>query len=121
MPGLISANEWIGIGIIALVIVGGLILLNQITKPYDVKDEEEFERRRKQSAGMMVAGMKGLQEILDPSAKKAVEVQQDLRRGIYDDQEEADDPPEAGAEADAKARGTNPTDSDGVAKSDNLI
>ena len=40
-----SAESWIGIGIIALVIVGGLILLNQITKPYDVKDEEEFQKR----------------------------------------------------------------------------
>ena len=92
-----SAIDWIGLGIIALVIIGGLLLVNQITKPYDVKDEDEFERRRKQSAGMMVAGLKGLQQMLDPSAKKAVEVQQDLRRGIYDDREEADDPPEAGA------------------------
>lgn len=99
-----STSDWIGLGVIALVIVGVLILLNQVTKPYDVKDEEEFERRRKQSAGMMVAGLKGLQQMLDPSAKKAVEVQQDLRRGIYDDQEEADDPPEAGAEAQARKK-----------------
>jgi hypothetical protein len=91
------ASEWIRLGIIALLIAGGLLLLNHITKPYDVKDEEEFEKRRKQSAGMMVAGLKGLQQMLDPSAKKAVEVQQDLRRGIYDDKEEADDPPEAGS------------------------
>ena len=93
------ASEWIGLGIIALVIIGGLLLLNQITKPYDVKTEEEFQKRRKESAGMMVAGLKGLQGILDPAEKKAAEVQQDLRRGIYDDKEEADDPPEAGAEA----------------------
>ena len=91
-----SAESWIGIGIIALVVIGGLLLLNHITKPYDVKTEEEFEKRRKESAGMMVAGMKGLQGILDPAEKKAAEVQQDLRRGIYDDKEEADDPPEAG-------------------------
>ena len=83
-----------------VVIVGMLALLNQISKPYDVKDDEEFEKRRKQSAGMMVAGMKGLQQMLDPSAKKAVEVQQDLRRGIYDDKEEADDPPEGGGRQD---------------------
>lgn len=101
-----SLSDWIGIGVIAVVIVGVLILLNQITKPYDVKDEEEFERRRKQSAGMMVAGLKGLQQMLDPSAKKAVEVQQDLRRGVYDDKEEADDPPEAGAEA--REQGSSP-------------
>jgi hypothetical protein len=94
-----STSDWIGIGVIALVIVGVLILLNQITKPYDVKTEEEFEKRRKESAGMMVAGLKGLQGILDPAEKKAAIVQQDLQRGLYDDHEEADDPPEAGAEA----------------------
>ena len=109
---MMQASDWIGIGVIVLVIIGGLLLLNQITRPYDVKDEEEFERRRKQSAGMMVAGLKGLQQMLDPSAKKAVEVQQDLRRGIYDDKEEADDPPEAGAEADARARANSSTVTD---------
>jgi len=91
-----TTTDWIWIAVITVVIVGLLIMLNHITKPYDVKTDEEFEKRRKQSAGMMVAGMKGLQQILDPSAKKAVEVQQDLKRGIYDDKEEADDPPEAG-------------------------
>jgi len=91
-----TTTDWIWIAIIGVVIVGLLIMLNHITKPYDVKTDEEFEKRRKQSAGMMVAGMKGLQQILDPSAKKAVEVQQDLKRGLYDDKEEADDPPEAG-------------------------
>ena len=91
-----NTTDWIWIGIVAVVIVGLLIMLNHITKPYDVNTDEEFEKRRKQSAGMMVAGMKGLQQILDPSAKKAVEVQQDLKRGIYDDKEEADDPPHAG-------------------------
>jgi hypothetical protein len=95
----VSAGDWIGIGIIALVVVGGLLLLNQITKPYDVDSEDEFERRRKEGAGLLTAGLMGLQQILDPGAKKAVEVQQDLRRGIYDDEEEPDDPPEAGADA----------------------
>jgi hypothetical protein len=93
----VSAGDWIGIGIIALVVVGGLLLLNQITKPYDVKNEEEFQRRRRE--GGRATGLMGLQQILDPAAKKAVEVQQDLRRGIYDDEEEPDDPPEAGADA----------------------
>jgi len=102
-----SASDWIGIGVVALVIVGGLLLLNQITKPYDVKNEEEFQRRRKEGAGLLNAAMLGLQQTLDPSAKKAVEVQQDLRRGIYDDKEEADDPPEAGE--DARKRGSVPT------------
>jgi hypothetical protein len=99
-----SATDGIWIGIVAVAIVGLLVLLNRITKPYNVKTEEEFEKRRKESAGMMVAGMKGLQQILDPSAKKAVEVQQDLRRGIYDDKEEADDPPEGGGRQNEQAK-----------------
>jgi hypothetical protein len=95
-----SGSEWIGIGIIALVIVGGLLLLNHITKPYDVKDEQEFQRRRRE--GGRATGLMGLQGILDPAFKKSVEVQQDLRHGIYDDEEEPDDPPEAGADARTK-------------------
>jgi hypothetical protein len=90
-----SAHDWIGVGIVAVVIVGALLLLNQITKPYNVKTEEEFQQKRKEG-GLLSAGMMGLQQMLDPSAKKAVEVQQDLKRGIYDDKEEADDPPKAG-------------------------
>ena len=89
-----SAHDLIGLGIIALLVVGGLLLLNQITKPYDVKDEEEFQRRRRE--GGRATGLMGLQGILDPAVKKSVEVQQDLRQGIYDDKEEPDDPPEAG-------------------------
>src|SRR5437660_5723573 len=96
------AADWIGLAVIALVVVGGLLLLNQVTKPYDVRDEEEFQRRRKQ--GGRATGLMGLQQILDPAAKKAVEVQQDLRRGIYDDEEEPDDPPEPGADAREKQK-----------------
>ena len=92
-----NASNWIGLGIIVLVVLGAVLLLAQITKPYDVKTEEEFQRRKK--LGARTAGLMGLQQILDPAAKKSVEVQQDLRRGIYDDEEEPDDPPEAGAAA----------------------
>lgn len=100
-----SASDWIGLGVIALLIIVALFGLSQISKPYDVKTEEEFQKRRKESAGMMVAGLKGLQGILDPAEKKAAIVQQDLARGVYDDQEEADDPPEAGEEARQKEKG----------------
>jgi hypothetical protein len=94
-----NPSDWIGIGVIVLLIIAALFGLSQLTKPYNVKTEEEFQKRRKESAGMMVAGLKGLQGILDPAEKKAAIVQQDLARGLYDDEEEADDPPEAGKEA----------------------
>ena len=100
-----STSDWIGLGVIALLIIAALFGLSQISKPYDVKTEEEFQKRRKESAGMMVAGLKGLQGILDPAEKKAAIVQQDLARGLYDDEEEADDPPEAGEEARKKEKG----------------
>jgi len=95
----VNWHDLIGIGVIVAVVALGLFGLSQLTKPYAVKDEEEFQRRRKEGAGLLNAAMLGLQQTLDPGAKKAVEVQQDLRRGIYDDQEEPDDPPEAGATA----------------------
>ena len=98
-----SASDWIGIGIIALLIIAALFGLSQISKPYDVKTEEEFQKRKE--LGARTAGVMGLQQIIDPGAKKSVEVQQDLRRGIYDDREEPDDPPEAGEEARQKAKG----------------
>lgn len=91
-----SASDWIGLGVIALLIIAALFGLSQISKPYDVKTEEEFQKRKE--LGARTAGLMGLQQIIDPAAKKSVEVQQDLRRGIYDAKEEADDPPEAGAE-----------------------
>lgn len=97
-----NASDWIGLGIIVLLIIAALFGLSQIAKPYDVKTEEEFQKRRQQSPGLLNAAAMGLQQVLDPSAKKAVEVQQDLRRGIYDDKEEADDPPEAGNKAKGK-------------------
>jgi hypothetical protein len=92
-----SASDWIGLGVIALLIIAALFGLSQISKPYNVKTEEEFQKRKE--LGARTAGVMGLQQIIDPAAKKSVEVQQDLRRGIYDDKEEADDPPEAGDEA----------------------
>jgi len=98
-----TASDWIGIGVIALLIIAALFGLSQISKPYDVKTEEEFHKRKE--LGARTAGLMGLQQIIDPAAKKSVEVQQDLRRGIYDDKEEADDPPEAGADANQKEKG----------------
>jgi hypothetical protein len=95
----VNWHDFIGIGVFAAVSLLGLFGLNQLTKPYGVSNEEEFQRRRKEGAGLLNAAMLGLQQTLDPGAKKAVEVQQDLRRGIYDDEEEPDDPPEAGAAA----------------------
>ena len=88
-------SDWIGIGFIALLVLGALYGLYHLSKPYDVTPEE-YEKRVQEGPGLISAGMIGLQKILEPGAKKAIEVQEDLRRGRYNKEDESGDPPEAG-------------------------
>ena len=90
-------NDWIGIAIIAAVVLCALYGLHRLSKPYDVTPDE-FEKRAQEGPGLISAGMIGLQKMLEPGAKKASEVQQDLRRGRYNKEDESGDPPEAGEE-----------------------
>ena len=88
-------NDWIGLGIIAFLILCGLFGLSRISKPYDISNEE-FERRAQEGPGLLGAGLVGLQKALDPAMQKAVEAQEDLRQGRYNKEDESGDPPEAG-------------------------
>ena len=88
-------SDWIGLGILVLLVLCGLFGLSQISKPYDVT-AEEYERRASEGPGLLGAGLVGLQKALDPAMEKAVEVQEDLRQGRYDGEQESGEPPEAG-------------------------
>ena len=88
-------NDWIGLGIIAFVILCGLLGLWALSKPYNVS-VEEFEKRAKEGPGLLGAGLAGLQKALDPAMQKAVEAQEDFKRGRYNKEDESGDPPEAG-------------------------
>ena len=88
-------NDWIGLGIIAFLILCGLFGLYQLSKPYNVS-VEEFEKRAKEGPGLLGAGLVGIQKALDPAMQKAVEAQEDLKRGRYNKEDESGDPPEAG-------------------------
>ena len=88
-------SDWIGIGVILLVIGLALFGFSRLAKPYDIS-VEEFEKRANENRGLMAAGLLGLQKFLDPATEKAVEVQQDLAQGRYDGEQESGDPPEAG-------------------------
>jgi hypothetical protein len=90
-------NDFIGLAIIVIVIVGGIFGLSRLSKPYDISTEE-FERRASEGPGLLGAGLVGLQKALDPAMQKAVEVQEDLHEGRYDGEQESGDPPEAGNE-----------------------
>ena len=91
-------NDWIGLGLIALLILCGLFGLSQLSKPYDISNEE-FERRAHESRGLLGASLLGLQKFLNPAVEKAVEVQEDLKQGRYDGEQGSGEPPEAGSAA----------------------
>ena len=88
-------SDWIGLGIIVLLVIGGLAALSQLGKPYTVSTDE-FERRAQEGPGLLGAGLVGLQKALDPAVERGVEAQEDLKRGRYNSEDESGDPPEAG-------------------------
>ena len=100
-------NDWIGLAIIGFVILCGLVGLWGLTKPYDVS-VEEFERRAQEGPGLISAGLVGLQKALDPAVEKAVEVQEDLRAGRFDGEQESGEPPESGDGSDQKVTNGEP-------------
>ena len=94
-------SDWLGLAVIAFIVLCGLLGLWGLSKPYDVS-VEEFEKRAHENRGMMGAAMYGLQKFLDPGAEKAAEVQEDLKQGRYDGEQESGDPPEPGIDSDDK-------------------
>jgi hypothetical protein len=88
-------SDWIGLGVIALVLVCAIAFLSQISKPYKVS-KEEFEKRVQEGPGLIGAGLIEIQKLLDPAAEKAAEVQQDLKRGRYDGEQGSGEGPDAG-------------------------
>ncbi len=88
-------SDWIGLAVIVFIVLCGLFGLSYLGKPYDIS-VEEYERRAQEGPGLLGAGLVGLQKALDPAMEKAVEVQEDLRQGRYDGEQESGDPPEPG-------------------------
>jgi hypothetical protein len=90
-------SDWIGLGVIAFLVLCGLFGLSQLSKPYRVSTEE-FERRAQEGPGLLGASLVGIQKALDPSKEKAVEVLEDLKQGRYNGEDESGDPPEPGTD-----------------------
>ena len=88
-------SDWVGLGVIALLVLFGLFGLSRLSKPYDVTTEE-FERRAQEGPGLLGAGLVGIQKALDPAAERAAEVQEDFKAGHYEGEDESGDPPGAG-------------------------
>ena len=90
-------SDWIGLGIIVAIALGGLIALWFLSKPYEVS-VEEFEKRAAEAPSLLSAGFVGLQKILDPATTKAVEAQEDFKQGRFDIEQAKGDGDEAGAD-----------------------
>jgi hypothetical protein len=83
-------SDWIGLGIIVLLIIGAVIGLSLLGKPYEVT-QEEFDKRAHENRGMLSAGVMGIQKFLDPAAGKAAAVQEDFKQGYLDGEQESGD------------------------------
>ncbi len=75
-------NDWIGLIVILLIILGGLCGAARLGSPPEKISQEEFDRRVREGASTKAA-MFALQQWLNPKGAKAIEVQQDLKHGYY--------------------------------------
>lgn len=94
-------SDWIGLAFIGVLIVGGLVGLWWLARPYEVS-VEEFEKRAAEAPSLLSAGFTGLQKVLDPATAKAVEAQQDFKEGRFDAEQAKGDGPEPGEEESSK-------------------
>src|ERR1700752_53690 len=90
-------SDWIGLAVIALVVLCGIFGLSRLSKPY-VLTNEEFEQRASEGPGLLGAGLVGLEEALEPAMEKAAAVQEDLKQGRYAGEQGSGEPPEAGGD-----------------------
>ena len=88
-------SDWIGVVFIGFIVMCGLFAVRRLSKPYEVT-VEEFEKRAHEAPSLLSAGFIGLQKILDPATKKAVEAQEDFKEGRFDAEQGKGDGPDAG-------------------------
>ena len=100
-------GDWIGLAVIGFIVLGGVLFLWWLARPYNIS-VEEFEKRAAEAPSLLSAGFVGLQKILDPATAKAVAAQEDLKQGRYDKKQAKGDGDEAGdgEEQEAEAGGS---------------
>ena len=75
-------SDWIGLGVIVVVIVLALVGMARLGGPRKEMTPEEFEERARTGAYTR-ASMFAFLQLWHPKAAKAIEVQQDMRSGYY--------------------------------------
>jgi hypothetical protein len=74
--------DWLGLLFFVLLIGGIFLGLKLLSKP-QTRTEAEFERNAAESVSMLGASMNALQELMNPEAAKAKEVEMQLKEGRY--------------------------------------
>ena len=111
-------SDWIGLGIILLVVVGALVGMSYLGRKPKQLTTEEYEQRVADARGTTraaaLAGMNALNKMINPKAVEAVEKQKDLQAGYYNDAEKKgegdDDPPLPEEEENLKPKGEEGND-----------
>jgi hypothetical protein len=76
-------NDWLGIIFIVLSIIGVFVGLKILAKPRKTT-AQEFEKNVADSASLTSASMNALNEMLNPEAGRAKEIQTQLKEGRFD-------------------------------------
>jgi hypothetical protein len=77
-------SDWIGLGIIVLVVAGAVVGLSFLGKKRPPMTTEEFEERAAEGRGTTAGVANALQKIYDPQAARGTEVVRELRAGRFD-------------------------------------
>ena len=84
-------SDWIGFGIILLVVIGALIGMSYLGRKPKQLTVDEYEQRVADARGTTraaaLAGMNALNKMINPKAVEAVEKQKDLQAGYYNDEQ----------------------------------
>ncbi len=84
-------GDWIGLGVILLVVVGAVAGLSYLGRKPRPLTAEEYEQRVADAKGTTraaaLAGLNALNRMVNPKAVEAVERQKDLQAGYYNDRE----------------------------------
>lgn len=75
-------GDWAGIIFFVVLAIGVIVGLKLLAKPA-TRTEAEFERNAAEGTTALGASMNALQELMNPEAAKAREVQTQLKEGRY--------------------------------------
>ena len=75
-------NDWIGLGILVLLVVGAVVGLRALARPRH-RTAAEFERSAAENTTMVGAMLNALHDVTDPGAMRAKEVRMQMKDGTF--------------------------------------